>query len=313
MVRTGGFDKTLLNEESETYQTQIQENPTKKSYFFSTIYYENEKEFLIWSRNNFSKCYSTNVINNLKKIIPKIKDFEEKRGERIEKSSEILKLIDKNELNYERSVKGLRNLFNFLEKYEILDEVYLNELRKKLKFEQNYTPDLKIPKLEDVKKTYCELKEFSYLHSLVYRIHYFSGLRVNEVSTFLHNLDISKFEVHDNVVSYPLFHMRGKKNSYYLLLDQKTHKEILKYKDNLSVYNVGGLKTYIKRHKLVALKYLRKFQYDFCVKFVDYTTLDFIAGRTPKSVSQSHYMNMKNKAIYEYEKVIAKLEENIYK
>ena len=70
-------------------------------------------------------------------------------------------------------------------------------------------------------------------------------------------------------------------------------------------YNPEGLKTHIKRNKLLPLKYLRKYNFTLMIENeVNFEIANFIQGRASQNIGFNHYLAKKNLACREYLKIV---------
>ena len=120
---------------------------------------------------------------------------------------------------------------------------------------------------------------------------------------FVNTFEVDKFEVVDQVVVYPLYYLRGTKNSYYLFISKSLFDKIVD--SNLKEFNVEKLKTWIKRHNLIPLKYTHKYNFTKLIKNdVSFEIANFIQGRISSNIGFNHYLAKKEIALREYRKII---------
>lgn len=199
---------------------------------------------------------------------------------------------------------ALRNLFNFFEEYEILDENLLLKLKSKIRITERSNIDHFIPSDEQIKDFLGLLKDYDENGFLFAQILLESGLRVSEVQYFVNNLDKTKFEVIGDVVIYPLYYRRGTKNSYYMFMRKQTYLQILERYNSFKGFNVEKLKTWIKRNNQISLKYTRKHNFTKLIRSgISLEVANFIQGRVSSNIGFNHYLAKKEIALKEYLKI----------
>ncbi len=190
---------------------------------------------------------------------------------------------------------ALRNLLNYYEMFDLIDEYYLNKYRKVLKTVKT-NPDNYIPSTETVVEVYHNIQRAEY--KSLFLLLAVSGLRVIEGIKMLNNYDSAKIHIDKNFARYPLYSDRGTKRSYYAYIP----KNFLPIIMPMGVPQRGAV-NYFHRRKL-PLKYLRKWNYNFLIMHnVPESVADFLQGRSPVSVGSMHYLAKVKQADYWYEKV----------
>jgi len=205
--------------------------------------------------------------------------------------------------------RGLRNLFNFLEK-QGFDNDYLNILRKNIpKDEIGF--DVNIPSEEDIIRSLQAMARGDIRYRLAYEVALDSGLRLIEACNLINNYHQIKTEPYADFAVMPLGLFRHTKVAYFGFITTYTQDLLARFSGTVD----WALATnYVrKREDVVAYKYLRKFANDTMTSEalnIPESTADFIQGRTPKSIAAKHYMQLKRKAIQfypRYEKYIKQL------
>lgn len=200
---------------------------------------------------------------------------------------------------------AIRNWLNFLEEYELLNQELILKLKAKIKITVRSNIDTFIPSERKLEDFLSQVNTYDKIGYLFLKILLDSGLRITEVQHFIKSLDKSKFELHDGVVIYPLYYLRGTKSSYYVFLTNETYLQILENFDLIKNYNVEKLKTWIKRHDLIPLKYTRKYHFTKMIKSeISLEVANFIQGRVSQNIGFNHYLAKKEVALREYEKLI---------
>nr|WP_249041787.1 integrase [Acidianus ambivalens] len=165
-------------------------------------------------------------------------------------------------------------------------------------------PDLRVPTLEEVKRT-LEVVKSNYSLYLLYRLLLESGSRESEALKVINNYD-EKNEIKEEGFSiYILNWTRGQKKSFYLFHVTQL-QQVRITKDQVS--------SFVKRHDIVPPKYIRKF---FATKALELgipsEIVNFIQGRTPSEVLTKHYLDLLTLAKKEYKKYMEWLYTNVYK
>ncbi|MEC8339806.1 MAG: integrase [Nanoarchaeota archaeon] len=271
------------------------DNSLKKLLFYAHKIHEDK--FIDWLHSKkVSDGYILNIKNSLRSCLR-------------------LQFDDVNELR-DKLVKGkckkyrtlaLRNFLNYCEEYEYLEIDLINKIRSKVKVTEKSNIDTYIPSKEEIKNFKNRVHKYNNIDYIFLKILLESGLRVTEGQEFVKNIDVSKFEIYDNVVVYSLYHLRGSKNAYYVFLSFDTYKLIIDNIKKLKVFNVEKLKTWIKRNKLIPLKYTRKYNFTMLIKAnINLEVANFIQGRVSKNVGFNHYLAKKEVAVKEYKMLVFK-------
>ena len=208
---------------SELIDTKQQED--LQNVLFS-VYKIHKEKFIEWQRGKkLTESYikdTNNVIVNTLKL----------------KFNNVLELRD--ELTKVKNRKyralALRNLFNFCDEYEILDNDLLLRLKSKIKITERSNIDSFIPSEDQIIDFLDKLSKYDSLSYLFVKILLESGLRVSEVKYIIHNVDENKFEINENIVVYPLYYLRGTKSSYYAFMSKETYLQILDNKIQLTEF-----------------------------------------------------------------------------
>ena len=97
--------------------------------------------------------------------------------------------------------------------------------------------------------------------------------------------------------------LKGSKNAYYMFLKKETF-DILE-KNRKSNYKIAGMSSYIKRHELLCLKYLRKYTMTKMIESkIPLVFADFFQGRgLNRSIGFSVYLEKKIIGTIEYKKL----------
>jgi intergrase/recombinase len=278
-----------------TNSKELNLNNTKnlKNTLFS-VYKTHNIKFFEWLNN---KKLSKDYINGLRNTLENTLKLNFKSSNDLK--DELLKVK-----NRKYRALALRNLFNFCEEYEILSQELIFNLKSKIKITEKSNMDYFIPTDEQVKGMLNNIREYDNLSFIFYRVLIDSGLRVTEAQHFFSLLDKSKFEIHENIVTYPLYYLRGTKSSFYVFISLETYNLIIENFKNMKKYNMEKLKTWIKRKKLISLKYTRKYNFTLLIKSnISFEVANFIQGRASQNIGFNHYLAKKEVAIKEYKKL----------
>jgi len=189
---------------------------------------------------------------------------------------------------------SVRNLLNFCEAVGF-NPFFIDSLRRALpkdcKFEDRYRPNE-----EQIVKSLRRLRHAPRKYNAVYRLLLESGLRLNEavkLTNEIHELS-EKVEKYEKYVCIPLFWQRKTKNVYVAYFLPETLNLLLKNQEKLKYKRVSD---FCRDNGLVMPKYLRKFMFNKMLELeIPEGVADFIQGRTPKTVGERHYANLKRLA-----------------
>lgn len=287
---------------NKTKNSQKIENSTLKNQKLSelkSIYFKTKNEYKVYTFKKFSRSYAVSVVNTLTKI------FEEIGANTIE---EIKRAIALEKVNKRQGGISIRVWLNYLEEFEILDLDVIENIRKRIKIHQETHIDTYIPNEIDVKKSIKEISKYDRLHYLLYRFYIETTARTTEVRHFFENFDEKNIEIHENgIVTYNNFYLRSQKSSYYLFFTLELYNELKEYIGKLDRKYFNRFVDRTQDNKqIVHLKYLRKYSFTLMVKAgVSIEIANFISGRsTSKNIGMTHYLNKKEIALQEYEKVL---------
>ena len=153
-------------------------------------------------------------------------------------------------------------------------------------------PDLRVPTLEEVRKTLQLAKEYSENVYFVYRIALESGSRLSEILRVLK--DPSQDVCDGSVCYYPLAWQRGYKGVFYVF-----HITPLR-KIDITQWAISDFE---RRRDAIAIKYFRKFVATKMAELgVPLDVIDFIQGRKPTRVLTQHYVSLFGIAKEQYKK-----------
>ncbi len=246
------------------------------------------ENFVRWIKNRVSNDHAKTMISYLDRYLT---------DRKIKSREDILYLVN-SASSRKKIVVALRNLLNYCETFELLDEGIINKYRKVLKCVHSNV-DSYIPTDDVVVETYQKFDDEKY--KLAYEIFATSGLRVVELVKFLTEYDPAKIVFNKNFARYPLFYTRETKHSYFVYIPITTAKK-LKRMD----ISPRGITNYFRRRGL-SPKYLRKWNYNFMIMHnVPESVADFIQGRVPVTIGSMHYLAKVKQADYWYEKIADK-------
>jgi len=181
------------------------------------------------------------------------------------------------------SVKAYRLLYKFLGK----------EPPKDLRVPRTGV-DLRVPSDEEVLNSLVKAAEHSQELGLVYRALIESGARLVEVLEVLSSYSPSKDVRHSDFYTYVLGRESGSKKAFYIF-----HVSPLK-QVRMSEDYVSKL---ARELGLVRPKYVRKWvATKMAMLGVPTEVIDFIQGRTPRSILTKHYLNLYALALQHYPK-----------
>ena len=290
---------------SSSQNSQIQENfSTNQTNLIKlkSIYFSSKNSYKVYTLKKFSKSYAVSVFNNLYKI------FEKNDSDTIE---DIKKCLAYEKVNKRMGGIAIRVWLNYLEEFDILDFDVVEYVRKRIKIHQKTYIDTYIPTDSEVEKSIDEARKYDKIHYLLYRFFIETTARTTEVKHFFENFNEKNIEIHNNrIVSYNNFYIRGQKSSYYLFFTVELYNELKEFISKYSSTYFNRFIDHIQDNKnIVCLKYLRKYSFNLMVREgVSIEIANFISGRsTSKNIGMTHYLNKKEIAIIEYEKVLEKI------
>ncbi len=254
------------------------------------LYSKNREDFLKWLEM-YSKDYRQNIISTL--------DFCLKK--KFKTANEV---IGTNERTIKAISVSYRVFFNYLFLKGFISYTQLEEYKARFYIKLLSNIDKRFAKDEDIsiliehtKKRY--LKEIIFLRVLLE-----SGQRIKDLEHFFSNFNIKDFEIKEDVCSYPNFYLRGYKYSYYIYISRKTYLLLKENKELMKNYDSSGYVTYIKRNKLIPLKYIRKYNFTKLIENnIPFDIANFMQGRNSRNVGINHYLYKNHISLQEYNKV----------
>ena len=240
--------------------------------------------------NNFCKRFLTNdVLEEFYTWLVK------SRSESYSKS--VLNYVRQPLRNERWSIKSYRLFLKFLEeKYNLNVDDFL----KKLKIPRTQV-DLKVPSDNEILDGY---KQLTGVEKNIYLLLLSSGLRLKEIFFFINNKEKLWFTSVDDIIVYRIQLERGFKKAFYLfslykIIDSIDFREMRKI----------SYKYYSKlceRQNIVRAKYVRKWVATKMFQLeIPETVINFIQGRTPRTVLQQHYLNLFSLSLKYYKKYAA--------
>ncbi|MCB9370797.1 hypothetical protein H6501_04315 [Candidatus Woesearchaeota archaeon] len=202
-------------------------------------------------------------------------------------------------------ILGFRKWVKYCEEFDLLPEYLIDRLKKKIKTKERAGIDSYVSSKADVDGFLGKVSEIGFADEIAVKILLESGCRVAELREMPSGFDESKVEVRGDIVTYSLFHVRGKKQAFYLFFTLNTYE--LLFLENMKFmkkYNIEKLKTHIKRHDMLGLKYLSKYHFTLMLtKGVSLEVANFIQGRVSQNIGFQHYAAKKELALLEYKKL----------
>ena len=159
--------------------------------------------------------------------------------------------------------------------------------------------DLKVPSDEEVFESLRKACEYSEDYCLIYRLLVESGARLTEVVEVLNDYDPSRDVRRGNFYTYVLGRESGTKKSFYVF-----HTTPLR-KVSMSEDHASKL---ARELGLVRPKHVRKWVATKMASLgIPTEIIDFIQGRTPRTILSKHYLNLYALAQQHYPKYAEKL------
>jgi intergrase/recombinase len=213
--------------------------------------------------------------------------------------------------NYnEKIVKGLRNFINFLVDELIIDEGTAALLKRPLKFKRSTPRQVFITETE-LRKAYSILTEkFGEEAEILLKLLVFTGLRLRHLIKMLNNYDPQNLVVvNEKVARYPMIaYSKGTKKAFWAYMPADFAKELKRM--DITYYMAQTRINY----KRVSSSTIRKWFSNFMAQNkVPMEVIDFIQGRSPRSVLERHYLNMTVLADEAYSGVVDELKKVLEK
>jgi len=191
----------------------------------------------------------------------------------------------------------VRLILNYCEDKELLTDQQLTSLRKKLKNHKSGV-DNHVPTDSEIQQT---LNQLTPNNRLVYIVYLVSGLRKVEGSFLLTNLNKLIAQEKEGFVKVTMNYLRHNKNSFFCYLPSSVYNQIITNKQ----LSISSLENELKRHKLIAIKYCRKWFYTKCIELgVPDSIADYYQGRSANSVGSNHYLSRQMLADKNYSKIV---------
>jgi len=195
--------------------------------------------------------------------------------------------------NYLRKPLDPRNSHS-VKAYRLLYKMLGEEPPKELKVPKSGI-DLKVPSDSEILESLEKAKQHEVLH-LVYKVLIESGARLKEVVEVLKSYDPSNDVKHGDFYTYVIGKTEGSKKAFHLF-----HTTPLK-QVSISEDHVTKL---ARELGLVRPKYVRKWVATKMLSLgIPSEIVDYIQGRTPRSILTKHYLNLYTLALQNYPKYI---------
>ncbi|RLF79031.1 integrase [Thermococci archaeon] len=191
--------------------------------------------------------------------------------------------------NYnEKIVKGLRNFVNFLVEEGVINEGVATLFKRPLKFKRG-TPRQIFITDEEIREAYFKLTEKHGPESeVLLKLLVYTGLRLKHVVEMLNTYDPEKLVIVGKVARYPMMaHSKGTKKAFwaYMPADFALSLEGMK----ITYFQAQPRTSYGR----VSASTIRKWFSNFMAqRKVPTEVIDFIQGRSPRTVLERHYLNL---------------------
>ncbi|MEM3316243.1 MAG: integrase, partial [Candidatus Micrarchaeaceae archaeon] len=171
----------------------------------------------------------------------------------------------------------------------------LDESAEKLKIPKKDGINLYVPTETEIRQSLMKVKGTKL--ELLYRLLLESGIRLSEAIKVLREFDPQNDARNNEFFLYVLNWSRGTKKSFYVF-----HVTPLQKIDIRDRYEVTD---FAERYDIVPAKYVRKFVATKMAELhMETEIIDFIQGRTPRSVLSRHYLNLLALAKESYKKYV---------
>ncbi len=199
---------------------------------------------------------------------------------------------------------ALRNFFNFLEDQEIISSTEAFEWKQFIKLKKSNVREVFITD-EEIREAYKVIKEkYGELGELVFKVTYFTGLRLTHVVEFFNNLDtFEMYVINDKVARFSVSKIsKGTKPAFVAYMPLELARRI--YPVRLT-YEMAKNRT---RYGKVSTNTLRKWFYTFLAKQgVRDSVIDFIQGRGAIKIGTKVYLQKLVLADEAYSRVLPDL------
>ncbi|MFA4718691.1 integrase [Pyrococcus kukulkanii] len=182
---------------------------------------------------------------------------------------------------------ALRNFFNFLEDKEIITSAEALEWKRFIKLKRSNVREVFVTD-EEIREAFEVIKKrFGYLGEVVFKVTFYTGLRLTHVVELLNNLD--KFElivVNDKVARFSISKVaKGTKPAFVAYMP----RELAETLTPLDItYEMAKNRT---RYKRVSVNTMRKWFYTFLAKHgIRDSIIDFIQGRGAIRIGTKVYL-----------------------
>jgi len=242
-----------------------------------------------WLLGKHCKSHAKTLISYAERYLPDV----------IEDQFKLKEIYGRAESGRRSLSMSIRNYLNFLEEFSLMDEESLERYRKTVKVPRTGTDDY-VPETSEVLRAFASFDMADY--RLVFRLLFYSGVRVVEAVELLARFDLSRTMVKGSMAKYPLSMNRETKKVLYAYVPAAFALELRQVSLSLN-----AVKMYFSGRGFPA-KYLRKWQYNFLIENgVPESVCDFIQGRSLRgSVGGMHYLAKAKQSDHFYGVVVPK-------
>ncbi len=199
---------------------------------------------------------------------------------------------------------ALRNFFNFLEDKEIISSAEAFEWKQFIKLKKSNVREVFITDEEIIEAYEAIRKKYGELGELVFKVTYFTGLRLTHVVEFLNNFDLFEmYVVNDKVARFSISKVaKGTKPAFVAYMPRELAENLYPVK---ITYDMAKNRT---RYKRVSVNSLRKWFYTLFAKHgVRDSVIDFIQGRGAIKIGTKVYLQKLILADEAYSRVVDEL------
>jgi intergrase/recombinase len=252
----------------------VEKSFTKRDFSLKGL--EDKERFEQWLQSeDYSHDFKTDVLSYLRRNVTEIRE-----------PFDIVAMFSKIQKGKRHLVLALRTLFKFYEAVG-LDSAYLDYLRKAIP-KVHCGIDLNIPSEDKILDSLRKLSRALVKYQAVYHLLLDSGLRLAEAVELVNNF--MEAEAVNGFYRCEVAMFRGEKQAYYGHFTERTLSLIKQVKGKLER---NPTSSYLRKWKLVAPKYLRKYAFDKMIELeVPESVADFIEGRVPTRIGAKHYLTL---------------------
>jgi len=290
--------KELAEVAKRLHETLFGEKPSSE---LAIVWNEEvRRDYIKWMQaNGRSEKYISTCLYYLDKYMS---------GREVREPDDIVDIFSKCKRGVNNLVKALRTLFNYYLEVKGYPEEFINSLRRPLPRETEGV-DLQVPTEEEVIKALRELNNGLLKYKALYWFVLATGIRKEHAISILNQFDLSRVTKIGSFNKYAIG-MRGRTKAALIALFPDFVRDLIEeLVGSGAKITPNGVTMYARKHRLVHVKYIRKFAYNAMIKAgIPESVADFLHGRAPRTVGSKHYLALADQADSHYPKYLRYLE-----